>query len=339
LLRTPIHGTLSGVPHHAPAGENIPAAGPLLTAKSKDEFADCLRELRAQAGGPSFRQLARTTNYASSTLADATSGRRLPTESVVKALVAACGADPAPWLEQLRQISAAEQRGRPDAYPDRGGQDPDGNGAADGGVAPQPGVARPPSGRRRPAILAAGGVALFAAGLAIGWLAGSATSHPVPAMTHAPAAAATDSAMALPGVPSFFGTPTPAPTARVTDGIDPVAGHCNADSRLVDRAPVMLDGAQIGALDLFYSPWCGAGWARLYLYPGEPNMMGEVTVRSGDDRFTTIGNPLIKQIDDYTDVIVPGPGGCLGAGGKVYEAGRPVVAAVIPCEKPTGPAS
>jgi Protein of unknown function (DUF2690)/Helix-turn-helix domain len=316
------------VPHHAPAGENIPAASPLLAAKSKDEFAVCLRELRAQAGGPSFRQLARTTNYASSTLADATSGRRLPTESVVKALVAACGADPAPWLEQLRQIAALEQRGRSDAYPDQGGQDPDGSGAADGDAASRQGMARQFFSRRRPAVLAAGGLAVLAAGLGIGWLAASATSAP-----------ATNAAMELPGVPSFFGIPAPAPTARVTDGVDPVVGHCEADSRLVDRAAVILDGMQVGALDLRYSPRCGAGWAKLYLYAGEPTMMGEVTVRSGDDRFSTIGNPLIKQVDDYTDVIVPGPGGCLGAGGKVYEAGRPVVTAVIPCEAPTGPAS
>jgi hypothetical protein len=316
------------VSHHAPAGENIPAAGPLLAAKSKDEFADCLRELRAQAGGPSFRQLARTTNYASSTLADATSGRRLPTEAVVNALVTACGADPAPWLEQLRQIAAAEQRSRSDASPDRDSQDPDRSGAAEGEAASRRSMARQFFSRRRSAVLAAGGLAVLAAGLAIGWLAASATSAP-----------ATSAAMELPGVPSFFGTPAPAPTARVMDGIDPVVGHCKADARLVDRAPVMLDGAQVGALDLFYSPWCGAGWARLYLYPGEPTMMGEVTVRSGDDRFTTIGNPLIKQIDDYTDVIVPGPGGCLGAGGTVYEAGRPVMTAVIPCEAPTGPAS
>jgi hypothetical protein len=145
--------------------------------------------------------------------------------------------------------------------------------------------------------------------------------------------------MELPGVPVFSGTPVPAPTARVTDGTDPIAGHCTADWRLVDRAPVLLDGVQIGALELRYSPWCGAGWARLYLYPGEPTMMGEVTVRSGDDRFTSIANPLVKQVPDYTDVIVPGPSGCLGAGGVVYEAGGPIVTAVIPCEVPTASAS
>jgi hypothetical protein len=98
-----------------------------------------------------------------------------------------------------------------------------------------------------------------------------------------------------------------------------------------------MDGAQIGALDLRYSPRCGAGWADLYLYPGEPTMMGEVTVRSGSDRFSTIANPLVKQVDDYTDVIVPDPDGCLGAGAVVYEAGKPIVTAVIPCQAPGAP--
>jgi hypothetical protein len=135
-------------------------------------------------------------------------------------------------------------------------------------------------------------------------------------------------------MPAFYGTPTPAPVARVTDGTDPVAGHCKADARLMDKAPVMRGSVQIGGLDLFYSPWCGAGWAMIYLYPGEPTMMGEVTVRAGDDRSTSFTNPLVKQVDDYTDVIVPGRSGCLGAYGQVYEAGLPVVTASLPCESP-----
>jgi hypothetical protein len=64
-------------------------------------------------------------------------------------------------------------------------------------------------------------------------------------------------------------------------------------------------------------------------------MMGVATVRSGDDRFTTMTDPLVKQADVYSDVIVPGPGGCLGAGGTVYEAGKPVMTASIPCQSPT----
>src|ERR1700761_2916104 len=33
--------------------------------------------------------------------------KRLPTEQVVRALVAACGADPVPWIEDLRGVSVA----------------------------------------------------------------------------------------------------------------------------------------------------------------------------------------------------------------------------------------
>jgi hypothetical protein len=97
----------------------------------------------------------------------------------------------------------------------------------------------------------------------------------------------------------------------------------------------MLKGTQIGALELEYSPWCGAGWARLYLYPGQQTMMGEVTVRSGDGRLSSFADPLVKRIDDYTNVVVPGPGGCLSADAVVYSAGKPAVTASIRCESPT----
>lgn len=176
---------------------------------------------------------------------------------------------------------------------------------------------------------AAGGAVIFGAGLGTGWVLAPA---PATSRNHDTVSTAQE---AGPGVPPFAGTPSAAPTARVADGTDPEAGHCSTDARLIDRAPVMRGAVQIGALDLLYSPWCGAGWAMIYLYPGQPTMMGEVTVRSGDGRYTTIANPLIKQIDDYTDVIVPGRGGCLGAYGQVYEAGRPVVTASLPCEAPT----
>jgi anti-sigma factor RsiW len=47
--------------------------------------------------------MARITHYSSSTLAEATVGKRLPTEPVVKAFVTACGEDPAEWIAMLRQ--------------------------------------------------------------------------------------------------------------------------------------------------------------------------------------------------------------------------------------------
>lgn len=282
---------------------------PSSPAKSREEFAARLRELRAQAGSPSFRKLAKITNYSSSTLADATLGRRLPTEPVLKALVAACGADPEPWLAELRQIPAT---GQPTEGADSSGR---GTGA--------PATMRDRRlGRWHVPVLAAGTVAVFATGLGIGLV-----------LAPVGGAGSQGTGQQLPGVPAFFGSPTPAPTAGVADGTDPNIGHCKPDARLIDRAAVIMGGVQIGALDLMYSARCGAGWARLYLYPGHPVMMGVVTVRSGDVRFNTIADPLVKQVDDYTDVVVPGPGGCLGASGVVYQAGQPVVTASIPCER------
>lgn len=314
---------------HTPPGGNTRAGEAASTPESRDEFASSLRELRIRAGTPSFRQLAKITHYSSSTLADATSGRRLPTEPVVKAFVTACGDDPAPWLEHLRRISASEQHGHSDASSGTASPVPEGGLAADGedGETARPeGAVRRFLGHRPRSLLAVSGLALLVTGFAIGWTGASAA--------YAPNRAGAGGTMELPGVPPFSGTPAPAPSARVKDGTDPVTGRCTADSRLISRASAMLDGVQIGTLDLRYSSWCGAGWALLYLDPGKPFMMGEVTVRSGDDRFSVIANPLIDQVHDYTDVIVPGPGGCLGAGGTIYEAGKPVVETLIPCQAP-----
>jgi hypothetical protein len=56
-----------------------------------------LRELRARAGSPSYRTLAKKAHYAASTLADAAKGNRLPTLEVTLAYVLACGEDAATW--------------------------------------------------------------------------------------------------------------------------------------------------------------------------------------------------------------------------------------------------
>ncbi|MFF4382658.1 helix-turn-helix domain-containing protein [Kitasatospora sp. NPDC001547] len=60
-------------------------------------FALELRELRRQAGSPPYRRLAARTNYSASTLAEAAAGRRLPSDAVLAAFVAACGGDPQEW--------------------------------------------------------------------------------------------------------------------------------------------------------------------------------------------------------------------------------------------------
>ena len=61
------------------------------------EFASRLRRLREESGGRSYRQLARSANFAAPTLARAASGRSLPSWEVTRAYVAACGGDPDQW--------------------------------------------------------------------------------------------------------------------------------------------------------------------------------------------------------------------------------------------------
>lgn len=100
---------------------------------------------------------------------------------------------------------------------------------------------------------------------------------------------------------------------HAADGVDPVTAGCVKDARLIETSPVMLGGSQIGMVELIYSVRCAASWARIYLPPGQPDMLGEVTVRASDGRLATFANPLIEQVPVDTDVITQGGSGCLAA--------------------------
>lgn len=266
------------------------------------DFAARLRELRESAGSPSFRQMARVAHYSSSTLAEATAGKRLPTEPVVKAFVTACGEDPADWIALLRQADTRSQltvtppAPAPSAEPD----------------APSP---------RRPRILRRVAIAASACGLlVIGGVAG----------------ALTGTGKSDPGHPRSLLVPVPFATVPSAvpspDGEDPIVAGCSADARLVDKSALMLGGKQIGALELKYSPHCGAGWARAYLYPGQRTMMVQVDVRAADGRAMMLAESMVKQVPVYTDAIVPGAGGCLGAAAEAFTPGGPPISATIPCD-------
>ncbi|WP_306191662.1 MULTISPECIES: hypothetical protein [unclassified Streptomyces] len=69
-------------------------------------FAADLRKLRDKAGAPPYRKLARAAHYSSTTLADAASGRKLPSLPVTLAYVRACGGDTAEWEQRWHRLSA-----------------------------------------------------------------------------------------------------------------------------------------------------------------------------------------------------------------------------------------
>ncbi|MEU5689245.1 nSTAND1 domain-containing NTPase [Streptomyces venezuelae] len=91
-------------------------------------FAAELRRLREKAGSPPYRRLARDAHYSSTTLADAASGRRLPSLPVTLAYVRACGGDTEVWEARWRALAArlAATDAATGAEPDAEGQDPRG---------------------------------------------------------------------------------------------------------------------------------------------------------------------------------------------------------------------
>jgi hypothetical protein len=68
-------------------------------------FASELRRLRAQAGNPTYRDMARSALFSSSVLSSAASGSRLPTLQVALGFVAACGGDREAWRRRWLEVS------------------------------------------------------------------------------------------------------------------------------------------------------------------------------------------------------------------------------------------
>ncbi|MCX4596779.1 helix-turn-helix domain-containing protein [Streptomyces sp. NBC_01549] len=79
-----------------------PGAGPV------QRFAYELRKLRQEAGGITYRTMARGTGYSVTTLSRAAAGEQLPSLQVVLAYVAACGGDREEWERRWREAAADE---------------------------------------------------------------------------------------------------------------------------------------------------------------------------------------------------------------------------------------
>lgn len=79
-----------------------PEAGPAA------RFAHTLRELRRQAGTPTYREMQTRSFVSYSTLSRAASGRGMPSWTTTEAYVLACDADPAQWRPRWEQASREE---------------------------------------------------------------------------------------------------------------------------------------------------------------------------------------------------------------------------------------
>lgn len=67
-------------------------------------FARDLRRLRADAGTPTYRELARRAHFSVTTLSDAAAGRKVPGLDVTLAYVRACGGDEQAWARRWQEV-------------------------------------------------------------------------------------------------------------------------------------------------------------------------------------------------------------------------------------------
>ena len=77
-----------------------PLAGPLQA------FAYDLRKVRADAGSPTYRALAKAAGYSAATLSEAAGGTRRPTLDVILAYVGACRGDVGLWRDRWHELQA-----------------------------------------------------------------------------------------------------------------------------------------------------------------------------------------------------------------------------------------
>nr|WP_281286925.1 helix-turn-helix domain-containing protein [Nonomuraea turkmeniaca] len=85
-----------------------PAAGPV------QRFASELRKLRQEAGGLTYRAMAKRAGYSVTTLSQAAAGERLASLPVVLAFVETCGGDVSEWERRWQQVAHEVARERAD---------------------------------------------------------------------------------------------------------------------------------------------------------------------------------------------------------------------------------
>ncbi|TPQ21736.1 helix-turn-helix domain-containing protein [Streptomyces sporangiiformans] len=85
-----------------------PATGPV------QRFAYELRKLRQEAGGLTYREMARRAHYSVTSLSQAAAGEQLPSLAVTLAYVKACGGDPEEWDRRWHEASEESATTRED---------------------------------------------------------------------------------------------------------------------------------------------------------------------------------------------------------------------------------
>lgn len=284
-----------------PEGPLDPAAGAVA------DLAARLRQLREDAGRPSYRRLARTAHYSYSALSQAAAGRVLPSLAVTLAFAQACGGDPQEWTARWHEAAETGVLAEPEAH------------AADAASAMDV-VARQGIRGRLALVRRSGWYLLAAAGLA-GGLAGGLASWGLSAVVTTPAATHVAGGLAAP----------------VADGDYPSVADCASWTKnLGSRQVVAGNGQVLGTVQLRYSMRCAAVWARFNpgpsLSPAGAEMIILEVIRHPDGK-TMLSRASYAGRLQRSDILLL-HGGCAQASVTVASPGQIPASAMTGCQPP-----
>jgi hypothetical protein len=280
-----------------------------------------LRQLREDAGRPSYRQLARAAYYSHSALSQAAAGKELPSLAVTLAFAEACGGDGREWIAKWRAAAAAAGAvtGSPDAL--AAGADPAAGARRDVRVRARRGMIRGIRGIRG-RLLAAAAVAAVAGG--VFWLAGGSHDWTMPHLVWGPASPRPRE-------------PAGGLAAPVSDGAYPTVAGCDATSRRLGSSAVHAsDGTVLGMVELRYSLRCGAVWARFDPSPllsRDRAALITVGVTRRPDGTTVVSTARYTGRRQRSDMLLLHSGCALGTV-KITEPGQVEASAETPCQRP-----
>jgi hypothetical protein len=308
-------------------------------AGAVERLAAQLRQLREDAGRPSYRELSRRAYYSHSALSQAAAGRELPSLAVTLAFAEACGGDRHEWIARWRAAAAATGTATGSSNPAAlvAGPDPPDVARQDvrlrarlrrhlslslslrrgrGGPRWIRGTTRP----RWHLLTAATIVAVAVAGLL--WLAGVGHDWTMPRLVWGPA------------VPR---APAGGLAAPVQDGAFPTVADCDATSRMLGSSSVRAsDGAVLGTLELRYSLRCGAVWARFDPSPllsRDRAALITVAVTRRPGGGTEISSARYTGRRQRSDMLLLDSGCALGSV-KITEPGQIAASAATSCRRP-----
>jgi hypothetical protein len=286
-------------------------------------FAAQLRQLREDAGRPTYRAMAAVVNYSAPALSRTAAGERFPTLDATLAFVRACGGDGPAWQLRWQHAHGELMAEGPEASPARDAARPDGT--TDNQAPPGK-----PARRGRPQVLA---VALRRNRLAV-LLAVTMTAVLVNLVFTVRAGSPS-------GSPAASSPSTSLTGLHPVDGVDPYISRCGSDQVRIEQRtwPISWpDGKLYGRLALYHSSACEASWGYVY-GPNSPAWTVVITARrQGNDPVSAPSSFRGPAPPNSWGNLLSDRTGCVQAEAYVVAAdGRRGATAMTSCWQESGP--